>query len=175
MPLLNESQGQVEPRLSYWRHEWPVVVVMECFCLERWVQTQRLTPPSLSQEDSALDDIIDRLLDVRNGRPGKPVQLSEQEVRQLCLTAKEIFMSQPNLLELEAPIKICGECRFDMMSPDVAFLAGRTSLADVSSRIPQATSTASTPTFSGSLNTGASRRRRITCFLGTTWTEGSRA
>jgi serine/threonine-protein phosphatase PP1 catalytic subunit len=33
------------------------------------------------------------------------------QIRQLCLTAKEIFMSQPNLLELEAPIKICGEQR----------------------------------------------------------------
>ena len=65
--------------------------------------------PCLLQEDAILDDIIDRLLDVRNGRPGKQVQLTEQEIRQLCLTAKEIFMGQPNLLELEAPIKICGE------------------------------------------------------------------
>ncbi len=61
------------------------------------------------QDDALLDDIIDRLLDVRNGRPGKQVTLTEQEIRQLCVTAKEIFMSQPNLLELEAPIKICGE------------------------------------------------------------------
>ena len=38
------------------------------------------------------------------------VQLTEMEIRQLCLTAKEIFMGQPNLLELEAPIKICGGC-----------------------------------------------------------------
>lgn len=59
-------------------------------------------------EVAALDDIIDRLLDVRNGRPGKQVLLTEMEIRQLCLTAKEIFMGQPNLLELEAPIKICG-------------------------------------------------------------------
>lgn len=58
-----------------------------------------------------LDDVIDRLLEVRAGRPGKQVQLTEQEIRQLCLTAKEIFMSQPNLLELEAPIKICGTVR----------------------------------------------------------------
>lgn len=57
-----------------------------------------------------LNDIIDRLLDVRTGRPGRTVQLTEQEVRQLAATAKEIFMSQPNLLELEAPIKICGAC-----------------------------------------------------------------
>lgn len=55
-----------------------------------------------------VDEIIERLIDVRNGRPGKQVQLAEQEIRLLCLTAKEIFMSQPNLLELEAPIKICG-------------------------------------------------------------------
>ncbi len=59
-------------------------------------------------EEAALDDVIDRLLDVRNGRPGKQVQLTEMEIRQLCLTAKEIVMGQPNLLELEAPIKICG-------------------------------------------------------------------
>ena len=56
-----------------------------------------------------MDDMINRLLDARNGRPGKPVQLTEQEMRQLCITAREIFAKQPNLLELEAPIKICGD------------------------------------------------------------------
>ncbi len=65
-------------------------------------------PPTL-QDVAQVDDIIERLLDVRNGRPGRQVQLGENEIRLLCLTAKEIFMSQPNLLELEAPIKICGE------------------------------------------------------------------
>jgi hypothetical protein len=59
-------------------------------------------------DTAAVDDIIERLLDVRNGRPGRQVQLAENEIRSLCLTAKETFMSQPNLLELEAPIKICG-------------------------------------------------------------------
>lgn len=57
-----------------------------------------------------LDEIIERLLEVKGARPGKLVPLTETEIRQLCLTAKEIFMSQPNLLELEAPIKICGTC-----------------------------------------------------------------
>lgn len=55
----------------------------------------------------ALDDIIRRLLDVK-GKPGKQVQLSESEIRQLCMQAREIFLKQPNLLDLEAPIKICG-------------------------------------------------------------------
>ncbi len=59
-------------------------------------------------DSTTLDDIILRLLDVRSGRPGKQVQLSEAEIRQLCLASKDIFLAQPNLLELEAPIKICG-------------------------------------------------------------------
>ena len=63
----------------------------------------------VSQDEALLDDIIDRLLEVRNNRPGKQVQLTEHEIRQICLSAKEIFLSQPNLLELEAPIKICGD------------------------------------------------------------------
>lgn len=58
-------------------------------------------------EPLALDGIINRLLEVR-GRPGKQVQLSESEIRQLCIQSKDVFMQQPNLLELEAPIKICG-------------------------------------------------------------------
>ena len=58
-------------------------------------------------DPSLLDDIINRLLEVR-GRVGKQVQLSESEIRQLCQFSREIFLQQPNLLELEAPIKICG-------------------------------------------------------------------
>lgn len=46
---------------------------------------------------------------VRGNRPGKNVQLSEGEIRGLCLKSREIFLSQPILLELEAPLKICGK------------------------------------------------------------------
>ncbi|XP_020108172.1 serine/threonine-protein phosphatase PP1 isoform X2 [Ananas comosus] len=60
-------------------------------------------------DPALLDDIIRRLLEVRTARPGKQVQLSEAEIRQLCNVSREIFLSQPNLLELEAPIKICGD------------------------------------------------------------------
>jgi hypothetical protein len=55
-----------------------------------------------------LDSIIGRLLEVKTLKPGKNAQLSESEIKQLCAASKEIFLSQPNLLELEAPIKICG-------------------------------------------------------------------
>ena len=46
---------------------------------------------------------------VRGSRPGKTVQMTENEVRGLCLKSREIFLQQPILLELEAPLKICGK------------------------------------------------------------------
>lgn len=60
-------------------------------------------------EDAILDEIIRKLLDAKGGRVPKQVQITEAEIRQLCVAAKEVFLSQPNLLELEAPIKICGK------------------------------------------------------------------
>ena len=53
-----------------------------------------------------IDNIIEKLLEVRGSRPGKQVNLTEQEISGLCIRAREIFMSQPMLLELSAPIKI---------------------------------------------------------------------
>ena len=60
-------------------------------------------------QDIDIDTIIDQLLSVRGSRPGRQVNLSEVEIRWLCVKAREIFTSQPVLLELEAPIKICGD------------------------------------------------------------------
>lgn len=46
---------------------------------------------------------------VKKCRPGRmSVQMTEQEVRGLCLKSREIFLQQPILLELEAPLSICG-------------------------------------------------------------------
>jgi serine/threonine-protein phosphatase PP1 catalytic subunit len=56
-----------------------------------------------------VDSIIAKLLEVRGQRPGKAVNLTEQEIRWLCTEVREVFMSQPILLELEAPIKVCGD------------------------------------------------------------------
>jgi serine/threonine-protein phosphatase PP1 catalytic subunit len=62
----------------------------------------------MADQEVDLDSIIDRLLEVRGSRPGKQVQLLESEIRYLCTKAREIFISQPILLELEAPIKVRG-------------------------------------------------------------------
>ncbi|CAG0880331.1 unnamed protein product [Darwinula stevensoni] len=46
---------------------------------------------------------------VRGCRPGTTVQMTEAEIQGLCLEARDIFLSQPILLELEAPLIICGD------------------------------------------------------------------
>lgn len=58
-------------------------------------------------DSGVLDDIIRRLLEGKGG--SKQVQLSEGEIRQLCVNARQIFLSQPSLLHLRAPIRICGD------------------------------------------------------------------
>lgn len=63
-----------------------------------------------NMSDLDVDSIIDKLLDVKSSRPGKQVNLTEGEIKGLCKASREVFMSQPILLELEAPIKICGKC-----------------------------------------------------------------
>ena len=83
------------------------------------------------QDKLNIDGIIQRLLEcrqnlsfensvhrfvisVRGAKPNKNVHLSENEVRGLCLKSREIFLSQPILLELEAPLKICGKTLFPL-------------------------------------------------------------
>jgi hypothetical protein len=53
------------------------------------------------------------------------VQLSEVEIHQLGTVSCEIFLRQHNLLELEAPIKICGEHPSSPSSPYLFLAYGR--------------------------------------------------
>jgi serine/threonine-protein phosphatase PP1 catalytic subunit len=59
-----------------------------------------------AKDHTVLDSIIDRLVEVRGNRPGKQVRLLESEIRYLCIESREIFLAQPILLELEAPIQV---------------------------------------------------------------------
>lgn len=58
-----------------------------------------------------IDNVIKKLTDpeVRNAKKTKMVNLPESEIKELCYAAMKIFMAQPMLLELEAPIKVCGD------------------------------------------------------------------
>jgi len=52
-----------------------------------------------------VDNIINQM--INSG--GRTVKIREKEISMLCKITREIFMEQPVFLELEAPIKICGD------------------------------------------------------------------
>lgn len=57
-----------------------------------------------------LDDMITRLLDAGYaGKVTKGVCLKNAEIQLLCQAARELFLSQPALVELSAPVKIVGD------------------------------------------------------------------
>ncbi|KAI0015872.1 Metallo-dependent phosphatase-like protein [Xylariomycetidae sp. FL0641] len=60
--------------------------------------------------DIDLDDFIKRLLDAAYaGKVTKSVCLKNAEIVAICQRARECFLSQPALLELDAPVKIVGD------------------------------------------------------------------
>lgn len=62
-----------------------------------------------SENNINVDLIIQKLLELKKVKLPQKQILSENEIKGLCIKARDIFLSQPNLLELEAPIKICGD------------------------------------------------------------------
>ena len=56
-----------------------------------------------------LESILEKLLSVKGMRPGKNVDLREEEINFLIANTMPIISSQPMLLELEAPINVCGD------------------------------------------------------------------
>lgn len=68
------------------------------------------TPPVIRESMEPVISICQRLLGLRGSPPGTMASLSDSEIRLLCGRAKPILLDQqPSLLELEAPIKICGD------------------------------------------------------------------
>jgi serine/threonine-protein phosphatase PP1 catalytic subunit len=62
----------------------------------------------LKQHD--IDDVIQRLLDVGyTGKVSKSLCLKNTEITAICLAARDIFLSQPTLIELSPPVKIVGD------------------------------------------------------------------
>jgi len=59
--------------------------------------------------DIDVDHVLDKLLEAKDKKASRQVNLTENEIRGLCVKAREVFLSQPILLELEAPVKVCGD------------------------------------------------------------------
>ena len=56
-----------------------------------------------------IDSILERLLSVRGNKPGKTVDLKEEEIKFLIDKSMVIFKEQKMLIELEAPLRVCGD------------------------------------------------------------------
>lgn len=68
------------------------------------------TPPIIAESMEPVISICQRLLGLRGSPPGTMASLSDAEIRLLCTRVRPILLEQqPMLLELEAPIKICGD------------------------------------------------------------------
>jgi len=73
------------------------------------------TPPQKKQKTDAtsnieIDDLIDQLLAVRTKHPAtQVVHFTHDTMNSICSMALNLFQHQPMLLELEAPIKLCGD------------------------------------------------------------------
>jgi len=91
-----------------------------------------------------VDNIIDRLLRARYEPISRIFLLTQDEIQGLCLSAREIILQQPTLLELEAPVNIFSDIHgqytdllrlFDLAGypPTVNYLA----LGDYVDRGPQ--------------------------------------
>jgi len=57
----------------------------------------------------AVASMTHRLLSLRGSPPGTLASLSESEIKILCQMVRPILLNQPMLIELEAPLKICGD------------------------------------------------------------------
>ena len=65
-----------------------------------------------------VDNILEKLLEVRTSKPGRLVTLSEEEVLGLVRIVKEILLREDMLVQVKAPIKVCGDIHgqyYDML------------------------------------------------------------
>jgi len=68
-----------------------------------------LGPMNKKAEELNVDEIISKCLEARGAKPGKLVQMAEAQLKALCTAVRDTFLQQSPLLELEAPLKICGD------------------------------------------------------------------
>ena len=56
-----------------------------------------------------IDSAIAELLTGKDLPPGTEINLAEEMIAKITRACRDVFMSQPMLLELSAPINICGD------------------------------------------------------------------
>ncbi|KAA6386283.1 MAG: putative Serine/threonine-protein phosphatase alpha-1 [Streblomastix strix] len=67
---------------------------------------QIITEPVIQLD---INSVIERLLSARGKNPPPRIALAESEISELVAHAEALFLSQPVVLEIMAPVKICGD------------------------------------------------------------------
>ncbi|KAI9014155.1 Metallo-dependent phosphatase-like protein [Hyaloraphidium curvatum] len=72
---------------------------------------QAAPPPGVRSNEINLDEVVQRLLNVRNTKSAKTLVVKNSEIMYICHRAREIFLDQPVLLELNPhpSLTICGD------------------------------------------------------------------
>lgn len=63
---------------------------------------------------AVIEGLLTRLLNVRQNARRRSVRISLPEVRELCRGAEIAFLAEPSLLEIQAPIKVCGRSKVNL-------------------------------------------------------------
>ena len=72
----------------------------------------------MNKDQQQVEKIIAKLLQVKSKKPGTEVKLTVNEITFLVEKSKQIIRNQPILLELEAPLNVCGDVHgqyFDLL------------------------------------------------------------
>lgn len=120
--LLPPTSVQQTPTLSTKPSPAPLDIPLTQTILSTSMPSSSFTPGSAASSfplsDSAggktrqfdIDDMIQRLLDVGyTGKVSKSLCLKNTEIAAICQAAREVFLSQPTLIELSPPVKIVGD------------------------------------------------------------------
>jgi serine/threonine-protein phosphatase PP1 catalytic subunit len=69
-----------------------------------------ITSPGAGLQVLDVDNMIGRLLEAGySGKVTKSPPLKNAEIASVCAAAREVFLSQPTLIELSPPVKIVGD------------------------------------------------------------------
>jgi len=117
-PRSSPSQSPNTPATPLPRQPSPLDIPLTQTILSTSTSTGGVTPSTAILDSSSksaprtldIDDMIARLLEVGySGKVSKHVCLKNTEITSLCLAAREVFLSQPTLIELSPPVKIVGD------------------------------------------------------------------
>jgi serine/threonine-protein phosphatase PP1 catalytic subunit len=72
-------------------------------------KTQEYHKTSKNIEEFNIDSFIAQLLTVRGQKPNKLIQVKERDIYDLLDLSADAFLSEPTLVELDGPVKVCGD------------------------------------------------------------------